>query len=80
MPITVREVWQLEEFRVFRLVAGESGLEKETSSVWFRSVMNWRRICRLIFQSEMKIAPGCVPHFLSERMENGYIRSWFIES
>lgn len=53
---------------------------KETSSVWFRSVMNWRRICRLIFQNEMKIAPGCVPHFLSERMENGYIRSWFIES
>ena len=25
MPITVREMWQLEEFRVFRLVAGERG-------------------------------------------------------
>ena len=33
MPITVREVWQLEEFRVFRLVAGESGLDNKVCNV-----------------------------------------------
>ena len=33
MPITVREMWQLEEFRVFRLVAGEKGLDNKICNV-----------------------------------------------
>ena len=33
MALTVREIWQMEKFKAFRLVAGEKGLDNEIENI-----------------------------------------------